>query len=180
MNKQYFEENFGNVQFRNQEHQIDFNTPGQRYWFVIAENVRQNPADNYWQLAAFFSLKQSFAVDDSEEVYLVIKPNASPFNDHMFNELINNNTGSVKVYNVRAFVELTAAQAQAATCYLGEVIEHPTEAKGLYPLNKSGSWGGLSDEELRAAVDEFGFDKIILEYKAVAYKTNNGYNTEEV
>lgn len=179
MDKQYFDSNFGSVQFRNADNQNDFNTLGNRYFFTIEDSVKDNPADNFWNLAVFFNLKQAVVVDNSTKVYLVNKPDAVPFSDFMFNELINNNVGSVKVYNVRAFVELSAAQAQAATCYLGEAIEHPTEDKALYPLHQAGSWGGLTDEELRAAVDEFSFENIILECYAAKYLNDEGYNQEE-
>ena len=179
MNKQYFDSNFGSVQFRNADNQNDFTTLGNRYFFTIEDSVKDNPADNFWQLAVFFNLKQAVVVDNSTKVYLVNKPDAVPFSNFMFNELINNNVGSVKVYNVRAFVELTAAQAQAATCYLGDGIQHPTLDKALYPLHVAGNWGGLSDEELRACVVEFGFENTILECNATTFLSDNGYQTEE-
>lgn len=179
MNKQYFDQNFGNVQFRNQENQIDFNTPSDRYFFTIEKNVRDNPTDHFWQLAGMFALAQAYIVDNEGLVYLNTKPAAFPFKEFMLNELINNNTGSVKVFNIRAWIELTQIQAQAAQCYLGDPVNHPTEDKAIYPLHQAGNWGGLSDEELKAAVLEFGFENIILECDVAQFKTDNGYNAQE-
>lgn len=179
MDKTYFDQHFGDVQFRNQDNQVDFKTPGNRYFFKIGKNVRDNPTDHYWQLAGMFALAQAYFVDDTGLVYMNNKPEAFPFKEFMLDELINNNVGSVKVYNVRAWVELTPELAQTAQNYLGEPVNHPVEDKGLFPLHKPGNWGGLSDEELRAVVIEFGIENIILDYKIEHYMEGNAYSPPE-
>jgi len=166
------EARFDNITFDNPIHNRRFhensNSYGESTFFEVPMHVAFNPADlfNIGFISKFLPV-QCYAVSenatsDATLVYMITKPAFVTFNGEMFQTMFSPANLSVKVHNVRAYIESDTLVPEL------ELVREK-EGKFLYSLHKGGRDGALTHDQLAAFVATYTVANIILESEISAF-----------
>ena len=173
------EARFNTITFDNPVHNRRFhensNSYGESTFFEVPMHVAFNPVDlfNTGFISKFLPV-QCYAVsenmtDDNTLVYMITKPAFVKFNREMFETIFSELNVSVKVHNVRAYIESETLIPEL------ELVREKT-GKYLYALHKGGRDGALTHDQLAVFVAAYTTASIILESEIQNFITTNDYD----